>query len=261
MSNTSIHTTASTQPQIRVTGAGLGRTGTSSLKEALEILGFGPCHHMAELPGRMGRCWAFVDAYHGKPTDWRVLMAGWGSTVDHPTADFVPELIVAFPEAKVILTERDNASVWWKSYTDTVWRLNPLWNGVLMWSVPPAFAMWSVGRNVDSFKKRTYGFVGPEAYGMHKARMKAIVPKEKLLVFNVKEGWEPLCTFLGADVPKIPFPRNNETKDMQKRFFIMRTVGITAWLVEVGLLALIIRKAMNGGWFKYLDMRKLLFEF
>ncbi|KZT51674.1 TPR repeat-containing protein-like protein [Calocera cornea HHB12733] len=258
---TTIATTAAPAgPELRVIGAGLGRTGTSSMKEALEILGFGPCHHMSELTGKVGRCWEFVAAYHGKPTDWREMMAGWVSTVDTPTTDFVPELMAAYPDAKVILTVRDNSTVWWKSYTDTIMSVMTLWNGVLIYPFPAVFAMWSVGRNAESSKRRQYGVVGPACYEAHNARIKAIVPKEKLLVFNVKEGWEPLCNFLVVEVPNVPFPRKNETKELQKGYLIMRTVAAAVWMLGLGLVALIVQQVAQRGGNRDLDLRKPLHE-
>ncbi|EJU05223.1 hypothetical protein DACRYDRAFT_74382 [Dacryopinax primogenitus] len=250
----------SPQPKLRVIGAGLGRTGTSSVKEALEILGFGPCHHMAELPGRTGRCWAYIDAHRGSEAlSFSVHDLTQACTVDHPNCDFVPELMAAFPEAKVILTVRDSPEVWWKSYCDTILRISPLWNGWLIFSVPPMFAFWSVGRNVDRFKK-TYGSIGPDSYVAHNARMKALVPKEKLLVYNVKEGWAPLCTFLGVQVPNKPFPRNNETKDMHKRFLLMRIMGAGCWILELGAVYLVLRMLWRSGWFEGLKVMDRLRE-
>ncbi|EJU05214.1 hypothetical protein DACRYDRAFT_103708 [Dacryopinax primogenitus] len=244
-------------PEVRVIGAGLGRSGTFSVKEALEILGFGPCHHMAELPGKVSRCMAFVRAYHGKPTNWRSLMSGWGATVDHPNADFVPELMAAYPDAKVILTVRDNTEVWWKSYSDTIYQFHKLWNGWVLFSVPSMWAFWLVARNIHSFETKTYGTIGPATYEMHNEGIKRMVPKDKLLVFNVKEGWEPLCKFLGVDVPKRPFPRNNETKEMHRRFLIMRSTGVAAWVLELGLLGLVTHQAIKRGWFSVFDLRRL----
>jgi len=212
---------------------------------------------MNVLPGNTSRCRAFVDAYQGKPTDWRALMAGWGSAVDHPTTDFVPELMAAFPEATVILSVRDSPAVWWKSYSDTIKRIQPAWNGVLLYSLPPAHTFWRVGQGVDTCLEREYGTVGPEVYELHNKRMMEIVPKEKMLVFNVKEGWEPLCTFLGVQVPKVPFPRVNDTKDMRRKFFIMRSVAATAWVLELGLLALLVRQVIKRRWWEYLGFRQL----
>ncbi|KZT51176.1 hypothetical protein CALCODRAFT_503875 [Calocera cornea HHB12733] len=238
----------SSSPELTVIGAGFGRTGTSSLKEALEILGFGPCHHMSELVMKVGRCQAFIAAYNGEPTDWRKLMRGWASTVDDPTSDFVPELMAAYPKAKVILTVRDTSEAWWKSFQGTLAQMDSLWTGALVASIPPLFLFWSVGRNTRTFRSKTYGSHGPEAYEKHNARMIELVPKEKMLVFNVKEGWAPLCKFLGVPVPKVPFPRTNETEYMLQKLRQARIGGAVAWTVEIALVAALASKVIWGSW-------------
>ncbi|CAF1460229.1 unnamed protein product [Rotaria sp. Silwood1] len=93
---------------LRVIGAGLGRTGTSSLKAALELLGFGPCHHMSELFDKPDRSLQFIRAFDGDKVDFHELMKGYGSTVDSPTSDFYKEIHKAYPKAKIVLTLRDS---------------------------------------------------------------------------------------------------------------------------------------------------------
>ncbi|CAF3698029.1 unnamed protein product [Rotaria sp. Silwood1] len=105
---------------LRVIGAGLGRTDTSSLKAALELLGFGPCHHMSELFDKPDRSLQFIRAFDGDKVDFHELMKGYGSTVDSPTSDFYKEIHKAYPKAKIVLTVRDSGEKWFESFQNTV---------------------------------------------------------------------------------------------------------------------------------------------
>ncbi|EJU05228.1 TPR repeat-containing protein-like protein [Dacryopinax primogenitus] len=251
---------SSKEPEIAVIGAGFGRTGTSSLKIALAQLGFGPCNHMTEVVKDTARCLGFIRAYHGKPTDWRSLMRAWGATVDDPTSDFVPELMAAYPNAKVVLTVRDSAEAWWASFQSTIARFDSPLSGLLVFSIPQFFIAWRLGREVRAFRRRTYGSHDAQGYEKHNARMIALVAKERMLVYNVKEGWAPLCEFLGVPVPEGPFPRTNETKDMIRIMWTIRAVGAAAWTLELGLIALLIRQSIRGGWWRMLDVRRFVGE-
>jgi hypothetical protein len=195
----------------------------------------------------------------GKATNWREIMRGFGSTVDHPTTDFVPELMAAFPDAKVILTERDNAAVWWKSFRETILRMQTEWSGLLVFSLPPMWSFRRMASEIRKFQERMDGPIGPESYEAHNKRMREVVPKEKLLVFNVKKGWEPLCAFLGVQVPEgVPFPRSNETAEMHRRFIMMRLVGATAFMVELGLVTLLVWGLSGAGLLSWTDVRRFL---
>jgi hypothetical protein len=105
---------------VRVIGAGLPRTGTSSLKAALEILGFGPCHHMVHLAADSSRCLSFIRALDGHEVDFYELMKGYGSTVDAPTEEFYKEIHQIYPNAKIILTVRDSGEKWFESVRNTI---------------------------------------------------------------------------------------------------------------------------------------------
>ena len=240
-----------------VIGAGLGRTGTTSLKAALEKLGFGPCYHMTELFEHPEHLEAWRAAARGEPVDWEGPLKHYRSTLDWPGAPFYEDLMEEYPEAKVVLTVRDPES-WYESTLNTIYEMSattssPLFT-MMSWIVPRL-------RNV----KEANGIVGTTAWqgtfgGRFEDKDHAIsvfeewnegvkrrVPTEKLLVYDVKQGWEPLCEFLGVEAPEDePFPHLNDTKVFRRRIQIARTIS-AAVLISVASLAalglvLILRK-------------------
>jgi hypothetical protein len=200
---------------IKVIGAGVGRTGTYSLKLALNQLQFGPCHHMEEVLLNMPTqvpLWAA--AARGRP-DWEATFAGYESAVDWPTAAFYRELRAAYPSAKFILTHRSPES-WVESFSETIYKLLAGRE-----SAPPAMKDWfEMGGAVIS---KTGFPPGLDAAGLtraflaHTDAVKSAIPADQLLVYQVKEGWEPLCRFLGVPVPAGPFPRTNDRGEFWDR--------------------------------------------
>lgn len=196
---------------LNVIGAGVGRTGTYSLKLALNQLGLGPCHHMEEviihMPAQLP-LWQAVVA--GKP-DWQSVYAGYPTAVDWPTAGYYRELHASYPNAKFILTHRD-PEIWADSFSATIYKLTSA-HEMVPEHVRPWLAMatevirqtgFPLGLDRDGLRK---------AFGAHLAAVKAAIPAQQLLVFQVKEGWEPLCSFLGLPVPDAPFPRSNDRSE------------------------------------------------
>jgi hypothetical protein len=198
---------------LEVIGLGVGRTGTHSLKYALEELGFGPCHHMEEVDPlsapQLDRWKAAAAGTH----DWDELYAGYRSAVDWPTAAFCTELVAAYPNAKFLLTVRDPES-WYESLSRTIyWLIEP--------GGRPERALPAFGEMVRAIMHKT-GFDVPssrealiEAYHRHITLVGRTVPVRQLLVFDVAQGWEPLCKFLGVPVPDRPFPKTSSTKEFQ----------------------------------------------
>jgi sulfotransferase family protein len=189
---------------LEVIGAGFGRTGTLSVKVALETLGFGPCHHMTEItdhPAAM-EGWCEVVRDRDRLAD---LLAGYRSTMDWPSCAFWEDLITAHPQAKVILTVRD-PDAWYDSMTETI---------VSAMSLPPARAdalraLCCVVEDVildqvfdGRFDDRGYAIGVFEA---HAEQVRDSVPPGRLLEFDVGEGWAPLCRFLDRPQPSLPFP-------------------------------------------------------
>ena len=196
---------------LSVIGAGFGRTGTMSLKLALEQLGFGPCYHMIEVfkdPKAPGYWEAAAD---GEPVDWEVVFAGFNSTVDWPNATFYRELADAYPDAKVILTERD-PEAWFRSTQNTIFANkipddteNP-WGRMVLKVIADLF-----DRQMSNKDKLI------EVFNRHNETVKRVIAPERLLVYQVSEGWRPLCEFLGVEVPDEPMPKANTTEEFQTR--------------------------------------------
>ncbi len=207
---------------LRLIGAGFGRTGTASLKAALEQLGYGPCHHMQEVFGHPEHVRLWQAAVDGKPVDWDALLGGYQATVDWPGCTFYKELMVRYPDAKVLLNVRD-PEAWYKSATDTIYRRSRMG---FPKSLVPLFMprLRRFIRMVDTliWRKTFDNRFADKAYALsvfenHIAEVKRTVPEDKLLVYEVKQGWEPLCAFLGVPVPDVPFPRLNDSAAFQRQ--------------------------------------------
>jgi len=208
---------------LRVIGAGFGRTGTLSLQAALEQLGFAPCYHYVEVverrPGRNdGHLRAWVDFAKGRRAmDWRWLFASYQAVVDFPMAGFTAELLEAFPDARVVLTLRDPER-WFESFDGLVRGLNRLRVGRLF--APRLRATATIFEHL--VKRRVFGGRLDRAsclaaFERHRREVVRRVPAERLLVYEVKDGWGPLCAFLGAPEPATPFPHLNEGEELGRR--------------------------------------------
>jgi hypothetical protein len=206
---------------MRVIGAGFGRTGTSSLKLALEKLGFGPCHHMHEVFTHPAEVPTWVRAARGEAIDWKTFMSPWGSSCDFPSSLYYRELMEAFPDAKLVLTVRD-ASSWYASMSQTIVPVFGRFpNRIVLTRLPIISGPHRVlvdtrvqAELIDRFGERDHVL---EMYANHIAEVKRVVPAERLLVFEVKQGWAPLCKFLDVPEPNEPFPRVNDTAEFKRR--------------------------------------------
>jgi hypothetical protein len=196
---------------IRVIGSGLGRTGTMSLKLALEQLGLGPCHHMIEVLQRMDSLPLWIEAGAGRP-DWEAIFAEFGSAVDYPTCAFWRELADYYPDAKIIHTVR-NPERWFESTQETIF--SPA-NLAMIGKEPMAPFFDIISRNYQGRTADRAFMI--DYFHRHSEAVLAAIPADRLLVFEVKQGWEPLCAFLGVPVPDTPFPRENSTADFKARF-------------------------------------------
>ena len=210
---------------MKVFGAGFGRTGTMSLKFALEKLRIGPCYHMREVVSRPSHIKLWYDISRGEHPNWNRLFSGFNSAVDFPVCLFYKQLINKFPEAKFILTLRD-FDTWYISTANTIYKVPsilPDWfekvvYPIRMFIVMQVNLIW-VGLFKNNFSDRDSTKL---VYYEHIESVKKIIPADKLLIYNVKEGWEPLCEFLDVDVPDIPFPKVNDTAEMLRNFAIIK---------------------------------------
>jgi hypothetical protein len=208
---------------LKVVGAGFGRTGTLSLKNALEKLGFAPCYHMMEVFPRPDhvRMWhrlAFENAI-----DWDLLFRDFQATVDWPSARWWREIAAHYPEAKVLLSVRD-PEAWYKSMIDTIYQ-------PMKWPVPDSVPELVRLQNEmarkaileetfdNRFEDKAHAI---EIFNRHTQEVRDTIDPARLLVFDVKEGWAPLCRFLEVPIPDQPFPRLNDTATTQAMIQRMR---------------------------------------
>ena len=247
---------------VRVIGAGLGRTGTTSLTAAFEILGYKPLHYIR--PAHAARWAAFAE---GRATADDVLdlvvRDGFDVTLDGPWSDLYAEQLRRFPNAKVVLSVRDDGAQFersWRALFDTVGLtdrpFSPRFPSFFQW-IPlfrhvKAMRRW-MGTHLglppaaltSGFRDQPPGWLAAQ-YEAHNAQVRAAVPPERLLVFNVKEGWGPLCAFLGADVPDRPFPKANEAAVMRRLRVVLLGV-IYGWIPAVLLLAAYLAERCRAG--------------
>lgn len=203
---------------LQVLCSGFGRTGTRSLKDALELLGFGPCHHMGEAfenPDQVSH-WQAVQAGHDM--DWDEVFDGYRSQVDWPGAHVWRELAESFPEAKVLHSVRPEES-WWNSFSNTIGKA---------WSYPGELPGPTHVRAMRTVNEKMVGHgtfggrwadrdVAVAAYRERLDEVSSAIPAERLLVFDVAQGWGPLCDFLDVAVPSETFPRRNSKNEFWDR--------------------------------------------
>jgi hypothetical protein len=190
------------------------------MKVALEILGLGPCYHMEELFAHPEHAPLWLAAAAGQLMGWDELFSGYQSTMDEPGSVFYEQLMEAYPDARVILNVRDSES-WYESRRSTIYHLTAAESG-------SAFAMsqdplarvantlvWE-GLFEGAFRDKQRAIA---IFERHNREVKERVQSDRLLVHDVKDGWEPLCRFLEVDVPaNISFPRLNTSEDWRMTF-------------------------------------------
>ena len=198
---------------LKVIGAGFGRTGTSSLQIVLEELGFGPCYHFEEVYKHRDHLAQWEAAARGEPVDWHKIFGKYQAALDWPSCAFYKELMNIYPDAKVLLTVR-NPEGWYESAKNSIYQL-----GTGFKSSPVASAVMKFVKIISPLTRRIFrlsedivwegtfhGRFEDKDYSIavfqqHIEEVKKYVPPEKLLVYEVKEGWKPLCDFLGVEIP------------------------------------------------------------
>ncbi|HJL62225.1 MAG TPA: sulfotransferase [Pseudomonadales bacterium] len=204
---------------LKLIGAGFGRTGTLSMKLALEQIGLGPCHHMMEVFGKPDHIALWQAAADGESVDWEEVFEGYRSAVDWPVCYFWKELAELYPDAKLLLTRRDPQK-WYDSASNTIFK-----------------GLASTGEendreSLDSQRRMVNKLIvdntfdgdltdreaAIDVFNKHNQEVIDTIDPKRLLVFEASQGWEPLCEFLGVDIPDTAYPRTNTTEDFQKRF-------------------------------------------
>ncbi|HZS92986.1 MAG TPA: sulfotransferase [Chloroflexota bacterium] len=210
---------------MKVIGAGFGRTGTLSLKAALEELGFGPCYHMVEVFANPHHVEFWQAAAEGKTVDWADVFSDYNATVDWPACRFYEQIMHAYPDARVLLSLRDPEK-WYESVANTIYRRSTATDEPVGPANIPGFGrmvtsvVWQ-GTFDGQFENKEHALA---VFDRHIQEVKQRVPADKLLVFDVKQGWEPLCRFLGVDVPEGSFPHLNDTAAFHQ-MILERTQG------------------------------------
>ena len=199
---------------LRLVGAGLGRTGTTSLKLALEQLLDAPCYHMSEVFGRPDMAEMWLHAVQGDLPDWDVVFADYRAAVDWPVAGFWRELTAAYPDAPVLLSTRD-ADAWWESASHTIFPA--------IARDQPADSPVALEREMifELFDVRfTTGWQDPDtakaAFLDHNDAVRAAIPPRRLVEWHPGDGWGPLCAALDLPVPDAPYPHVNTTDEFRQ---------------------------------------------
>lgn len=213
---------------IKVIGAGFGRTGTLTLKHALERLGFGKCYHMEELLANPHHVEYWKPLFEGKEIDFDALFKGYQSTVDFPGYRMYKEIYKKYPSAKVILQVREPEK-WYESALNTIYKAGPSLPKKILMSFKMPFSprlrkLVKVFMLADNYvwKRDFQGKFEDKAFAIkifndHIEEVKKNIPADKLLIYQVKEGWEPLCKFLNVPVPNEPFPVSNERLEFKRK--------------------------------------------
>ena len=225
-----------------------------SLKAALETLGFGPCYHMIEVFEHPEHAGFWQAAWRGEPVDWDGLLGGYEAAVDWPACTFYEELLQRHPDARVLLSVRDPER-WYESTRDTIYQISKITAGSRLSRAAFAFVslfvsgIFHIGRMNNEiiwqgtfdgrFEDRSHAL---EVFVRHNEEVKRRVPAEKLLVFEVKEGWGPLCEFLGVPEPDKPFPRLNDAAQMRRRIRAVQalSLAVPAVLALLATVALVL---------------------
>ena len=209
---------------LEIIGAGFGRTGTMSLKAALETLGF-PCYHMVECFPKGPEHWRQWEAVAGGTPDWDVIFEGFTATVDFPACTSYAALAGHYPDARVVLTVRDPQK-WFESTQATIFGRE--WIEFLPGTEAGAYMKATINDYFDGRMHDRDHLL--RRWDDHVAAVRATIPPERLLEFEVAQGWEPLCDFLELPVPDVEFPHVNDTEAVQ---------GIIAAIMENGFQAVL----------------------
>jgi hypothetical protein len=209
---------------VKVIGAGFGRTGTMSLKAALEQLGAGPCFHMIDIIRDPSQLPYWQAAADGEPVDWEDALDGWEASVDWPGCTFYEQHMETWPDAPVLLTVRD-PEAWYRSVSNSIYAAKEMaMRGELKppEENPPSpevmqminGLIWN-GTFHGRFHEKDYAL---KVFHDHNEDVKRTVPPDRLVVYEIGQGWGPLVEMLGVQAPDAPFPHLNDTESFRQMF-------------------------------------------
>ena len=224
---------------LEVIGAGFGRTGTASLKQALEILGFVKCHHMSEVMRSRKQALLWHQLAVDGSVDWDDVFEGYRAAVDFPSSVYYRELLEHYPEARVILSVRE-PDAWYRSALRTI---HAIMKNQPRWLFPLIPRMRILDRMVDRivwqgvfdgrFEDEEHA---KQVFRDHIEKVKSVVPPDKLLVYQITDGWAPLCNFLDVPQPEgVTFPRTNEAREMIRVVRVMKALRLLPYGVAVSV--------------------------
>lgn len=223
---------------LKIIGAGLGRTGTLSLKLALEQIGFGPCYHMVEVMLHPEATGLWINAADGNP-DWEAIFKGYAATVDYPGCGFWRQLADFYPDAKLLLTVRDPED-WFESTQATIFSPESVKR---LGATPMASFIQKTAWRAFGDRIHDRQFM-VDHFKRHNEEVQRSIPANRLLVYEVKQGWEPVCRFLNVPVPSTPFPRRNSREEMSAMMASHRTEGGGAF--DLGRLQQTLREHLKN---------------
>jgi len=225
---------------LKVIGAGFGRTGTKSLKVALEELGYGKCYHMEEVMKNPGHLVRWTEIMEGGEANWDVLFNGYQSGVDWPLSAYYKKLMAAYPDAKVILTVRDPER-WYESFSTTIYQVDKKFSKYLQF-IPAPNRFFKAMKEIvwegifhSRLEDKAYMI---DTFNNHIEEVKRTVPRDRLLIFEARQGWKPLCTFLDVPVPaNKPYPHVNDGASWR---WMLRYGEILIWAVLIPIVVCLI---------------------
>lgn len=244
---------------------GMCRTGCASMQKALEILGY-PCYHYFQNyahPLNLPMWDEAIDAKYfgkGKPftkTEWDQLLGHYAAITDVPAILFQEELMAVYPDAKVVLVERDEDK-WLKSFSDTMvaplrmryqtWLVAQLDMGGVVARVRRNFWKVMEAWGADPYDPDSVTRDARRIYREHNANVRSRTPKDKLLEFKLEDGWEPLCAFLGKPVPDCPFPHLNETELLNEKVGLALKLGFVRGVKRIAVWSVPVAGAVLAWW-------------
>ena len=226
---------------MKVIGAGLPRTATTTTLVAFEQLGFAPCYHMRDLFADMDRALTLWEAVADGNPDWEAIFGDAQSTCDYPSARYYREILDHYPDAKVVMSVR-SADGWVRSMRETIWPM--YWGDSVMYhvcqarrQVDPAWDRFIRLMMRMTWDEKTGGIAGDHSTDeglaaimeRWNAQVQDDVPAEQLLVWNPADGWAPLCEFLEVDVPEGPVPHVNDTSAFHEGILGGGLAVLNAW--------------------------------